>query len=45
MFLYNYKFRDRVDVRACCNIALGVGCNKSYSGADGRIFGMKTCKL
>ena len=27
VFFYNYKFRERDDVGACCNIALGVGCN------------------
>ena len=25
--LKNVKFRDRDDVGACCNIALGAGCN------------------
>ena len=29
VFFYNYtyKFRERDDVGACCNICLGVGCN------------------
>ena len=26
-FFDNYKFRDRYDVGACCNIAFGAGCN------------------
>ena len=27
VFFYNYKFRERDDVGACCNIVLGAGCN------------------
>ena len=27
VFFYNYKFRERDDVGACCNTCLGVGCN------------------
>ena len=25
-FFCNYKFRERDDIGACCNICLGVGC-------------------
>ena len=27
VFFYNYKFRERDDVGACCNTSLGAGCN------------------
>ena len=27
VFSYNYKFRERADVGACCNVALGACCN------------------
>ena len=27
VFFYNYKFRDRDDVGACCNLSIGAGCN------------------
>ena len=27
VFFYNYKLRDRDDVGACCNIAVGASCN------------------
>ena len=27
VLFYNYKFRERDNVGACCNIVLGVGCN------------------
>ena len=37
VFFYNYKFRERDDVGACCNICLGVGFN-TYSGADSMHF-------
>ena len=38
---YNYIFRERDDVGACCNIGLGAG----YSGADSMHFLDKSCKL
>ena len=39
VFVYNYKFRERDDVGACCNIALGVGCNTLTVEQIGRIVG------
>ena len=27
VFFCNYKFRERDDIGACCNICLGVGCD------------------
>ena len=27
VFVYYYKFSERDDVGACCNIAIGAGCN------------------
>ena len=41
---YNYKFRERDDVGACCNIGLGVSCN-TYCGADSMHFWGESCKL
>ena len=41
---YNYKYRERYDVGACCNIALGVGCN-TYSEADSVHVWGESCKL
>ena len=37
VFFYNYKFRDRDDVGACCNSALGAGCNTLTVEQIGRI--------
>ena len=37
VFFYSYKFRERDNVGACCNICLGVGCN-TYGGADSMHF-------
>ena len=37
---YNYKFHERCDVGACCNIALGVGCNTLTVKKIGRIVGV-----
>ena len=41
VFFYNYKFRERDDVGACCrpNIALGVGCNTLTVEQIGRFLG------
>ena len=39
-FFYNYKFRDRDDVGACCNIAIGACCNTLTVEQIGRIFGV-----
>ena len=44
VFSYNYKFCERGNVGACCNIVLGVGCN-TYSGADNAHFWGESCKL
>ena len=35
VFFYNYKFRERDDVGACCNICLGVGCNTNSGSGIG----------
>ena len=44
VYFYNYKFRERDDVGACCNIGLETGCN-TYSGADSMHFWGESCKL
>ena len=43
-FFYNYTFRERDDVGACCNIVFGAGCN-TYSGADSSHWCGESCKL
>ena len=40
VFFYNYKFHERGDVGACCNNALGTGCNTLTVKQIGRIFGV-----
>ena len=40
VFFYNYKFRYRDDVGACCNIAIGAGCNTLTVEQIVRIFGV-----
>ena len=39
VFFYNYKFHERGDVGACCNIALGSGCYTLTVEQIGRILG------
>ena len=45
VFFYNYKFRARDDVGACCNSGLGTGCNTAYNGADSVHLWDESCKL
>ena len=45
VFFYNYKFRERDYVGACCNIAHGPGCNTAYNGADSVHSWDESCKL
>ena len=40
VFFYNYKFRVKYYVGACCNVCLGVGCNTLRVEQKVRIFGM-----
>ena len=40
VFFHNYKFRDRDDFGACCNIAIGACCNTLTVEQIGRIFGV-----
>ena len=40
VFFYNYPFRERDDVGACCNIALGACCNALTVEQICRIFGV-----
>ena len=39
-FFYTYKFRDRDDVGACCNIAIGARCTTLTVEHIGRIVGV-----
>ena len=41
VFFYNYKYRERDDVGACCNSCLGVSCNTLTVEQIACIFGMK----
>ena len=40
VFFYNYTFRDRDDVGACCNIAIGSSCNTLTVKQIGRVCGV-----
>ena len=40
VFFYNDKFHERGDVGACCNIALGAGCNTLTVKQISRICGV-----
>ena len=40
VFFYNYKFRERDCVGACCNNALGVSCNTLKMEQIVRILGV-----
>ena len=44
VFPYNYKFRERDDDGACCNICLGAVCN-TYRGADSMHLWGESCQL
>ena len=39
-FFYNYKFRERDDVGACCNSFLGASCNTFTMEQIACVFGM-----
>ena len=44
VFFYNYKFRERDDVGACCNFCLGVDCRPNTVPVEQIvcIFGVKS---